>query len=111
MLLLPDAARCGGVREGQSQFFRESPSGLWFIAQFKTIPAVGKWVHLAGTWDGAMRRICVNGILKGMEGTAPQRPPAMGHLTLGRGGAYDGRYTAGELDDVRIISRTPATAR
>ncbi len=92
-------------KTGHAQFFWEYPPGVWSVAQSKTVPAVGKWVHLAGTWDGAMRRIYVNGVLEGVDGTVQQRPPSMGNLTLGRGGEYDGLYAAGDLDDVRIYSR------
>jgi len=92
-------------KTGHAQFFWEYPAGVWSVAQSKTIPAVGKWVHLAGTWDGAMRRIYVNGVLEGVEGTPQQRPPTMFSLAIGRCGAFDGLYTAGELDDVRIYSR------
>jgi hypothetical protein len=92
-------------KTGHAQFFWEYPSGVWTVAQSKTIPTVGKWMHLAGTWDGAMRRIYVNGVLEGVDGTPQQRPPSMGNLTLGRGGTIGALCTAGELDDVRIYSR------
>jgi hypothetical protein len=92
-------------KTGHAQFFWEYPPGVWSVAQSKTIPTVSKWVHLAGTWDGAMRRIYVNGALEGVDGTPQQRPPTMHSLSIGRCEAFDVLYTAGDIDDVRIYSR------
>lgn len=73
------------------------------------LPA-GRWVHLAGTFDGATMRIYVDGVERGaMERQGPLRP-ATGPLILGSYAVGHGSHFVGLLDDVRVFDRvrTPA---
>jgi hypothetical protein len=95
-------------KDGRGQFFWEYPAGVWTVVQTKAALPVGRWIHLAGSWDGTTRRIYLNGVLEGADATPQQRPPTMYSLSIGRCGAFDGLYTAGEIDDVRLYSRALA---
>jgi len=69
---------------------------------------VGEWVHVAGTYDGAVMKLFVNGVLavEGYTQTGPIRWPAdsePAELTMGAWlGRDEQRYYKGMLDEVRI---------
>jgi hypothetical protein len=66
---------------------------------------VGRWVHLAGTFDGQSMRLYMDGVLQGtLARPAPLEPNAK-HLCLGN---YDTAHTAhftGLLDEVKLYDR------
>jgi hypothetical protein len=67
--------------------------------------ATGKWVHLAGTFDGATMRIYVDGELRGtMPRPGPVKPNGF-HLCLGSYEVGHAAHFTGLLDEVRIYSR------
>ena len=73
------------------------------------LPA-GRWVHLAGTFDGATMRLYVDGVERGaMERPGPLRPAA-GPLILGSYAVGHGSHFEGLLDDVRVFDRARAPA-
>lgn len=65
----------------------------------------GVWQHIAGTWDGAVGRIYVNGIL---SATATLAYPAFGAFSnqVWIGGRSGGEFFSGDIDEVRIWKRT-----
>lgn len=71
----------------------------------------GKWIHLAGTYDGAFLRIYVNGQL--MSTTAVSGSimnSSGGALRLG-GNSLWGQYFKGYMDDVRIYNNALSQAQ
>jgi hypothetical protein len=92
-------------KDGHAQFFWEYPAGTWSAVSSRGVLPVGRWIHLAGTWDGATRRLYLNGGLEAADTKPQQRPPSMFYLAIGRCGGFDGLYTAGEIDDIRLYSR------
>jgi hypothetical protein len=67
---------------------------------------LGRWVHLAGTYDGQAVRLYVDGELQGtMERTGPINPVENGPLILG---SYQQGHTAffrGLVDEIRLYNR------
>jgi hypothetical protein len=71
------------------------------------LPA-GRWVHLAGTFDGTTMRLYVDGVERGaMERPGPLHPAA-GPLILGSYAVGHGSHFEGLLDDVRVLDRARA---
>mgnify|MGYP001281253107 CR=1 FL=1 len=67
---------------------------------------IGKWYHVAATYDGAMMRIYVNGEEVGTTAYAGAITNGSYNLTIG-GAAYTARgprYFDGNIDEVRIWS-------
>lgn len=89
-------------------------TGAQGSARSTTAPAVGAWVHLVGTYDGASRiQMFVNGSLEGTGAFSgaidydPTRPLFIARTGEcgGAGEALWDAHLAGALDDVRIYNR------
>jgi hypothetical protein len=62
-----------------------------------------KWHHLAGTWDGAMIRLFVDGVLHGMAAnTAPANNNRPLNFGFAAGGWNPQRFLVGGVDEVAI---------
>ena len=71
-----------------------------------SVPVVGTWTHLAGTYDGSTLRLFGNGV---QEASLAHTPgwSAAGAVQIGRGlaGGAPVGYLQGDVDDVRIYDR------
>ncbi|MCX6904260.1 MAG: LamG domain-containing protein, partial [Verrucomicrobia bacterium] len=66
---------------------------------------VGRWVHVAGTFDGKLMRIYVDGEERGsMERPGPVKPNEF-RVCLGGYEAGHRAHFAGLLDEVKLFSR------
>ncbi len=68
------------------------------------------WSHLAGTYDGAMMRLYVNGVPVGSQAQTGAIHTSTGPLTIGGGIYYANQYWAGRIDEVRIYNRALSQA-
>jgi hypothetical protein len=73
---------------------------------------LGRWTHLASTYDGRTLRLYVNGAEAGSTSLAGATPRTNGPLRIG-GDSLWGEYFRGRIDDVRVYSRAldPAQIR
>ena len=86
--------------------FNFSGGGTWREVMSAPVMQIGKWYHVAGTYDGAMMRIYVNGEEVGTTAYAGAITNGSYNLTIG-GAAYTAggtRYFDGNIDEVRIWS-------
>jgi len=93
-----------GILEGKPCF--EVPLTEWshHLQADMALPT-GRWVHLAGTFDGKVMRIFVDGEERGsMERPGPVRPNEF-HLCLGSYEAGHPAHFIGLLDEVKLYSR------
>jgi hypothetical protein len=76
----------------------------WNQVTSAAIPTVGVWQHVAGTWDGSVSRIFINGVL---SGTVATTIPSLNNLTnqVWIGANNIAENFAGDIDEVRIWSR------
>ncbi|WP_156325270.1 LamG-like jellyroll fold domain-containing protein [Nonomuraea sp. SBT364] len=83
---------------------RETDDGqvVWWHARSATVPRVGVWTHLAGTYDSAAKtlRLYVNGVLEGTV-TGVTTFDASGEVWVGKGGTP----LRGSVADVRVWDR------
>jgi hypothetical protein len=93
-----------GVLDGHPCF--EIPLTAWSHNLKAAAPlATGRWVHLAGTFDGKTMRIYVDGKEQGaMARPGPVKPNAF-HLVLGNYEVGHPSHFTGLLDDVRLYNR------
>ena len=94
-----------GVLEGKPCF--EIPQTSWshHLVADVALPT-GRWVHLAGTFDGTTMRVYVDGELRGaMERPGPVKPNDF-HLCLGSYEIGHQAYFTGLLDEVRLYARS-----
>ncbi|WP_327314329.1 LamG domain-containing protein [Streptomyces sp. NBC_01235] len=71
-----------------------------------TAPALGKWTHLTGVWDGSRVHLYVNGVLEGTADATLSWAAPQG-FNIGRArwnGAYVNQFK-GAIDDVRAYGR------
>jgi len=82
-------------------------AGLSAATLTVALPAVGKWTHVAATYDGAKMSIYVNGVLAAQQNSTGVIKVTADELAIGRkpGSTLAGNYFAGVMDDVRIYSR------
>jgi len=77
-------------------------SGVHFVQV--PIPAadIGRWVHLAGTYDGSAWRLYRNGVLLGQQPS--QFGPGVGNggWAIGSGGGSQTNFFGGGIDEVRL---------
>ncbi|MBL9126873.1 MAG: LamG domain-containing protein, partial [Verrucomicrobiales bacterium] len=88
---------------GRMLFQFRNSAGVLVGAWTTTSLVQGTWYHLACTWDGAVGRVYVNGVL---EAAVPMAGPPLTStdpLTLGHAG-YNG-YFKGDLDEVGLYGR------
>ena len=72
--------------------------------------AAGKWTHLAGTFDGKIMRIYVDGVEHGtMDRPGPIHPNSF-HLCLGNFELGHAAYFHGLLDEVKLYGRALSAA-
>jgi len=62
------------------------------------------WTHLAGTYDGSMLRLYINGIEAAHQAQEGLIAPSSGPLRIG-GNSIWGEYFKGRIDEVRIYNR------
>ncbi len=62
------------------------------------------WTHVAGTFDGAALRVCVNGTLVASNSATGDILPSAAPLRIG-GNSIAGEYFFGKIDGVRIYNR------
>jgi hypothetical protein len=67
------------------------------------------WSHLALTYDGAVLRLYVNGVLSGSRSASGALPVSAGALRIG-GNALWGEHFAGRIDEVRLWHRALSQA-
>lgn len=67
--------------------------------------SAGSWVHLAGTYDGSMMRIYVDGVQVATDPDSDPVPATSNQLSIGRSSMW-GEYFDGLIDEVRIYDRT-----
>lgn len=66
---------------------------------------VNVWTHLAGTFDGSMLRLYVNGQVVGSKATSAPIDTTTGVLRIGGDSVWPGEYFPGTIDEVRIYNR------
>ncbi len=94
--------------QGRWEFWVAGQAGLGVV----TGPAAtkGVWAHIVGTWDGAVQRLFVNGVLAGQR-TAAYEPATGWPVRLGadslEGGAglIGTAFFDGDLDEVALYGR------
>jgi fibronectin type 3 domain-containing protein len=71
------------------------------------LPALGTWVHVAGTWNGTTMAIYYNGVLKASLAASGTNGTTTDTLAIGakNGSGTAGDYFQGTLDDVRVYNR------
>ncbi|MDH7569835.1 MAG: glycoside hydrolase family 99-like domain-containing protein, partial [Armatimonadota bacterium] len=93
-----------GVREGKPCFEIPVTSFSHHLDAEMKLP-LGRWVHLAGTFDGEVMRLYVDGVLRG---TLERRGPVKANdfpLCLGNYDVGHSAYFRGLLDEVRLYHR------
>jgi hypothetical protein len=78
------------------------------MAEGSTLP-VNTWTHVAGTYDGATLRLCVNGVATASVPVSGAMPTSTGALRIG-GNSIWGEYFQGRLDEVRVYNRALSVA-
>jgi hypothetical protein len=93
-----------GILEGHPCF--EIPLSDWsHHLKADTALPTGRWVHLAGTYDGQTERIYMDGALQGsMERGGPINSTEF-HLCLGNFEVGHASYFRGILDEVKLYDR------
>ena len=93
-----------GVLQGRPCF--EVPLTDWSHHLQASVPLpTGRWVHLAGTFDGRIMRIYVDGVERGaLERPGPIKPNDF-HLCLGSYETDHPAHFTGLLDEVKLYNR------
>jgi len=94
-------------RAGNSYYeFWVGNGGSWYNTNSVATPSLNIWQHVAGTWDGSVASIYVNGVLSGTTtpalsvlGNASNNPVWIGANTINE------NFT-GDVDEIRIWNRT-----
>ena len=66
------------------------------------IPSTGTWYHIAATYDGANKKLYINGTLVGQTGASHSIPTNNNNLYIG--GIDSGRFFDGKVSSVRIYN-------
>jgi hypothetical protein len=89
--------------DGRVMFqFQDGSAAYRTVVSLRSIP-VGSWHHVACSWDGAVGRIYINGLLDASASMPGPPATSTDPLTFGYAG-YHGRL-AGELDEVELYGR------
>ncbi len=83
--------------------FQESGGTFPSVQTTRTIND-GEWHNITATYDGANMRIYVDGVIAGTAAATATPVTSSGAVRIGGDGAHG--YFTGELDHVRIVSRT-----
>ncbi|MBI5831945.1 MAG: glycoside hydrolase family 99-like domain-containing protein [Armatimonadetes bacterium] len=93
-----------GILDGKPCFEVPQTSFSHHLSAAEPLPT-GRWVHLAGTFDGRTMRIYMDGVEKGtMDRPGPIKPSKL-HLVLGNYEVSHAAYFHGLLDEVKLWSR------
>jgi hypothetical protein len=94
-----------GVLQGKPCF--EVPLTPWshHLSASEALP-LGRWVHLAGTFDGQTMKIFVDGQERGSLARSGPIKPNQFHLCLGSYEVKHAAYFQGLLDEVKLYGRT-----
>jgi len=81
-----------------------------FATGATTIP-VGTWTHVSATYDGAVMKVYVNGVLDGQTAYVSNYASSPNELKIGGGLSDNTEYFLGDISDVRLwdVVRTEAT--
>jgi mono/diheme cytochrome c family protein len=103
------ANRSGTTGVNRLSFFTGSSAAAGVTLNGTIAINTGDWVHIAATRNGTtgQMKIFVNGALNGTATGSTGLLHANEHIHIG-GNTLDGRYFAGQIDDVRIYSRALA---
>lgn len=105
------ALRCGA--NGTLSFnFGTNP--MWREAVSPAIMSAGKWYHVAGTFDGTMIMVYINGEMVGSQPYSGTMAPNSNQLLIGNlPEPSQNRYFDGKIDEVRVwnVARTQAQIR
>lgn len=71
---------------------------------------INDWVHLAGTYDGTVARIYVNGVEQGSAEMPGGYTPSSGAMTIGTASWFTGEFLAGMVDELSIYDRALSEA-
>ncbi len=82
-----------------------SAGGLQVHALSSTIPQVGTWYHLVGTYDGATVRLYVNGVLEGTAYAGFPLDYGTRPVFFGRTGEFWVANFGGSMDEVSLYNR------
>jgi hypothetical protein len=100
--------------EGTVQFLLHDSLDNTYRESSDTMLTNGKWYHIAGTYDGNVLKIYVNGNLEGIDSAGTfQIVQSTEVLAFARLGSIDAEYYQGKLDEIRIwnIARGQAQLR
>jgi CubicO group peptidase (beta-lactamase class C family) len=79
-------------------------TGGWQGCCGGTVPT-NQWVHVAGTYDGTMLRVFINGVTTGATPATGQITPSTNPVNFGRDPSGNGRAFNGRIDEVHIYNR------
>jgi len=103
----PSAGFRLGMQAGKPSF--QLPLSNWShqLTGSEPLP-VGRWVHLAATFDGEVMRLYLDGIECGTMKRPGTLQPCKAHLVLGNFDVGHAAHFTGHLDDVRLYRRALA---
>lgn len=83
--------------------------GIYYEAASEPILVLNQWHHLAGTYDGQMVKIYVDGELKKSTNVSGPLTPCSGALNIGRNPQWTDRMFSGQICEAAVwrIARTP----
>jgi hypothetical protein len=82
---------------------RTTSGGRWVNSL--TSPVVGQWYHIVGTYDGAILKIYVDGVLENTNNHSGTILTSTNQLTIGSRSIPD-RYFNGDIDELMIFNAT-----
>lgn len=95
--------------EGRTQFLIHDSMDNIYSETSDTTLKNGVWHHVAGTYDGNVMKVYINGVFQGDDSIGTISIVQTNEvLAFGRLGAIDAEYYWGELDEIRIwnVART-----
>jgi len=97
-----------GAGQPQPRFYVSTDGSNYPSADSSDLLDVGVWYHLAGTFDGNVLKIYVNGVEKGSYTFASPTSIALNNEPLlisgDRAGGINGRFFDGAIDNVKIYT-------
>ena len=87
--------------DGRLHFYNDMDTGLHHLRGYYGGFAEGRWMHVAGTWDGTTQRLYLNGVeVDSNEPPFGSSLPEIDQVFL----SIDGEPLNGMLDDVRLYN-------